>query len=113
MNTPNATTRPDQTGTANPGSLHPVCSALGQDAITAIKKDNPIGSYDAYAEWLASHPQGYLYLKQAISALAWQLHKVGNLPMMRQAVDEVTGAERDLVDVKVKAPNVRMSEPRQ
>ena len=24
MNTPDATTRPDQTGTANPGSLHPV-----------------------------------------------------------------------------------------
>lgn len=80
-------------------------SALALDAIAAIKKDDVIGSYDAYAEWVDSHERGYLYLKQAISALAWQLHKTGNLPMMRQAVDEVMGAERELVNEKVKAPN--------
>ena len=83
------------------------CSALALDAQNAIKKGDPIGTYDAYAEWLASHERGYVYLKQAISALAWQLHKTGNLPMMRTAVDEVTGAERALVDEKVKAPNIR------
>ena len=31
MNTPDATTRPDQTGTANPGSLNPVCSATATE----------------------------------------------------------------------------------
>lgn len=80
-------------------------SALALDAQNAIKNGDPIGTYDAYAEWLSSHERGYLYLKQAISALAWQLHKTGNLPMMRQAVDEVMGAERVLVNEKVKAPN--------
>lgn len=77
-----------------------VGSSLALDAQNAIKKGDPIGTYEAYSEWLASHPQGYLYLKQAISALAWQLHKTGNLPMMRKAVDEVIGAERALVDEK-------------
>lgn len=82
-------------------------SALALDAQNAIRTGEPIGTYDAYAEWLASHERGYLYLKQAISSLVWQLHKTGNLSMMRQAVDEVTSAERALVDEKVKAPNDR------
>src|SRR5690349_21340936 len=89
------------------GSSPARCWVLALDAQHAIKKGDPIGTYDAYAEWLASHERGYLYLKQAISALAWQLHKTGNLPMMRQAVDEVMGAERELVNEKVKAPNVQ------
>lgn len=89
------------------GSLQPDCSALALDAQHAIKQDNVIGSYEPYAEWLASHERGYLYLKQAISALAWHLHKTGNLPMMWQAVDEVNGAARCLVDEKVKAQNIR------
>ena len=84
-------------------------SALALDAQNAIKKGDPIGTYDAYAEWLASHPQGYLYLKQAISALAWQLYKTGNLPMMQKAVDEVMGAERELVNEKLKAHNDEVS----
>ena len=96
-------TTPDVERTA--GSLHRDGSALALDAQNAIKRGDPIGTYDAYAEWLASHERGYLYLKQAISALAWQLHKTGNLPMMRQAVDEVMGAERELVNEKTKAPN--------
>ena len=86
-------------------------SALALAAIIAIKTEYPIGTYEAYAEWLASYPQGYLYLKQAISALAWQLHKTGNLPMMQKAVDEVMGAERELVWEKLKAPNAEVSEP--
>jgi hypothetical protein len=84
-------------------------SALALTAITAIKTGNPIGTYDAYAEWLASYPQGYLYLKQAISSLAWHLHKTGNLSMMNRAVDEVMGAARELVDEKLNAPNVKLT----
>lgn len=105
---PNDSQPPD----APPGSAPCSGSALALDSKHAINKGDPIGTYDAYAEWLASHELGYLYLKQAISALAWQLRKTGNLPMMRQAVDEVTGAERALVDEKVKAPNAEVSDQR-
>lgn len=80
-------------------------SALALDAQNAIKKGDPLGTYEAYAEWLASHDNGDLYLKQAISGLAWRLHKTENLPMMQKAVDEVMGAERELVNEKLKAPN--------
>ncbi len=100
-----------RTAGAPPGSAPPGGSALALDAQNAIKKGDPIGTYDAYAKWLASHERGYLYLKQAISALAWQLYKTGNLPMMRQAVYEVMCAERELVDEKLKAPNDQ-AEPR-
>lgn len=96
---------------APPGSAPCSGSALALYAQNAIKKGDPIGTYDAYAEWLASYPQGYLYLKQAISALAWQLHKTGNLPMMQKAVDEVMDAERELVNEKLNAPNVEVRDP--
>jgi len=108
------TTARSETSQAADGrvALHRAGSALALDAQNAIKKGDPIGTYDAYAEWLASHPQGYLYLKQAISALAWQLHKTGNLPMMQKAVDEVMGAEREMVNEKLKAPNDQALRPR-
>lgn len=65
---------------------------LCSDVMHAIKTDNPLGSYDAYAEWLAAHEQGGLYLRQAIDALAWRLARERNKKLMRQAVEAVLGA---------------------
>lgn len=70
------------------------------DVMHAIKTDSPLGSYDAYAEWLAAHDQGGLYLKQAIDALAWRLARERNKKLM-QAVDAVLGATWALNDDQV------------
>lgn len=99
----------NMTQATKPDSLPPLAqapgSALALDVQNAIKKGDAIGTYDIYAEWLASLPQGILYLKQAISVLAWRLQKCGNMPRMRQAVDEVMDAERALADDQSEAQN--------
>lgn len=89
-----------RTAKAQPRRASAIASAYG-DVMHALTQDNPLGSYDAYAEWLAAHERGGLYLKQAIDALAWRLSRERNKKLMRQAVEDVLAATWALTDDQI------------
>lgn len=83
----------------------PGCASVNGCAYVALKKavktNDAISTYEAYAAWLASKPQGRLYLQQAIWCLAWTLARTGDKKQMRQATDGALAAERALADGEI------------
>ena len=87
------------------GKDKPGCASVNGCDYAALKKavktNDAISTYEAYAEWLASKPQGALYLQQAIWCLAWTLARTRNKQQMRQATDGALAAERALANGEV------------
>ena len=84
-----------------------VAALCSKDWLAAVKRGDRIGTYQMYLDYLATAPQGALYLQQMAERLCYALSATDKDEYMRRVVDCAIHSERFLQDER-KAANEKL-----